>query len=75
MSQEAKERSVGDLMPLLTVEEVAEVLRVCSKTVHNLVKRGELPVVRVAKDGKRFDPRDIMAYIERRKEVKRCVSA
>ncbi len=51
-------------MPLLTYKEVAAQLRVCVKSVYSLVKRGELPAVRVG-DLVRFDPRDVQEFIER----------
>lgn len=35
---------------LLTVNEVAELLRVSSMTVYRLVRRGELPAVRVGRN-------------------------
>ena len=36
--------------PLLTVAEVAEVLRVSNMTVYRLIKSGELPALRVGKN-------------------------
>ena len=36
--------------PLLTVIEVAEVLRVSNMTVYRLIKSGELPALRVGKN-------------------------
>ncbi len=33
--------------PLLTVEEVAEIVGCCRATAYNMVTRGELPVIRV----------------------------
>jgi len=36
--------------PLLTVAEVAEVLRVSTMTVYRLIKAGELPAFRVGKN-------------------------
>ena len=36
--------------PLLTVAEVAEVLRVSNMTVYRLIKAGELPALRVGKN-------------------------
>ena len=36
--------------PLLTVAEVAEVLRVSNMTVYRLIKAGDLPALRVGKN-------------------------
>lgn len=36
--------------PLLTVAEVADVLRVSNMTVYRLIKAGELPALRVGKN-------------------------
>ena len=36
--------------PLMTVAEVAEVLRVSTMTVYRLIKAGELPALRVGKN-------------------------
>ena len=36
--------------PLLTVAEIAEVLRVSNMTVYRLIKAGELPALRVGKN-------------------------
>jgi excisionase family DNA binding protein len=37
------------LLELLTIAEVAEVLRVCSRTVHRLIERGDLRPSRVGR--------------------------
>jgi excisionase family DNA binding protein len=49
----------------LTVQEVAQLLRVSSMTVYRLIKAGDLPAVRV---GRSFQVRDIDvdAYLESR---------
>lgn len=58
------------LAHLLTVRDVAETLAVSVRQVWKLVALGELPVVRVGRCA-RFDPRDVQAWIERRKEARR----
>lgn len=40
----------GSLGPLLTVAEVADVLRVSNMTVYRLIKAGELTALRVGKN-------------------------
>jgi excisionase family DNA binding protein len=55
------------ILPLLTVQEVCELLRVSKATVTRLAQSKELSSVRV---GKRllFDTRDIEAFIEAHKQ-------
>ena len=47
---------------LLTVAEVAEVLRVSNMTVYRLIKAGELPALRVGKNY-RIRERDLEDYL------------
>jgi excisionase family DNA binding protein len=49
----------------LTVQEVAQLMRVSSMTIYRLIKSGELPAVRV---GRSFRVRDVDvdAYLESR---------
>jgi excisionase family DNA binding protein len=51
--------------PLLTVKEVAEIQRICERTVRRRIASGELPAIR---DGRllRVRPRDLRAYQLRR---------
>ena len=48
---------------LLTYDEVAEVLRVTTRTVYAFVQRGELIGLKVGQ-GSRVDPSDLRAFIE-----------
>lgn len=48
--------------PLLTVAEVAEVLRVSNMTVYRLIKAGELPALRVGKNY-RIRESELEAYL------------
>ncbi len=48
--------------PLMTVAEVAEVLRVSNMTVYRLIKAGELPALRVGKNY-RIREGDLEAYL------------
>ncbi len=49
--------------PLLTLEQVAEVLQVSTKTVLRLIDRGELTGVKVGKAW-RFTREDLQLYID-----------
>lgn len=52
-------------MKLLTLQEVAEALKVSSKTVRRLIKRGELPGYRLGERGQlRVDERELELYVE-----------
>lgn len=59
MEQQGGEGLAG---PLLTVAEVAQVLRVSNMTVYRLIKAGELPALRVGKNY-RIRERDLEAYL------------
>ena len=49
----------------LTVQEVAELMRVSSMTVYRLIKAGELPAVRVGRSFRVSEP-DVDAYLSSR---------
>lgn len=49
----------------LTVQEVAEQLRVSSMTVYRLIKSGEIPAVRVGRSFRVREP-DVDRYLEAR---------
>ncbi|MFO7252950.1 MAG: helix-turn-helix domain-containing protein [Actinomycetes bacterium] len=51
---------------LLSAKEVQRIFGVSWYTLMGLVQRGELPAIRVNRRW-RFDPRDVEAYLERRK--------
>ena len=50
-------------MTLLTAAEVAEQLRVSTMTIYRLIRRGDLPAVRVGRNY-RVRERDLEAYLE-----------
>ncbi len=52
------------LEPLRSVDQTAELLGTCSKTVRRLIKAKELSVVRVGHQ-QRIEPSEIRAYIDR----------
>jgi excisionase family DNA binding protein len=55
------ERMLGE--PLLTVGEVATMMRVSNMTVYRLIKSGAMPAVRVGKSY-RIRQRDLDAYLD-----------
>jgi excisionase family DNA binding protein len=55
------------LSPLLSINEVAELLGISRPTVYALIRRGELVPIRVG-ERSRFEPADIRAYLERNRE-------
>ena len=54
------------VLSLLTIEEVAEFLRVSKTSVYRLVERRELPFCRVGRS-LRFSRKDLRAYLEARR--------
>lgn len=59
--------SADVLSPLLSINEVARLLRISRPTVYALIRRGELVPIRVG-ERSRFEPADIRAYLERHRE-------
>ena len=57
-----EQRGDGLAGPLLTVAEVADVLRVSNMTVYRLIKAGDIPALRVGKNY-RIRERDLEAYL------------
>jgi len=56
------------MRPLLTVREVADLLRLHKNTVDRMLLRGELPYFRVTPRGdKRLRPEDIEAFLAERR--------
>lgn len=51
---------------IMTVQEVASYLRISRFSVYNLVKRGELPAMRVL-NKLRFDPKSIEQYLSKQR--------
>ena len=66
-ADEAPERSErpSDLAPLLTLEEVAALLKLNPRTIRRLVVAGRLPCARIA--GRlRFRPADVVCFVSAR---------
>ena len=51
--------------PLLSVRTAAEALGLSRATVYALIDRGELPHVRLSRNGIRIRPADLAAYVAR----------
>jgi excisionase family DNA binding protein len=51
---------------VLTVQEVAQQLRVSDKTVRTWIEQGDLPAFPIGKRGYRIRESDLLAFIERR---------
>lgn len=49
---------------LLTIEEVADLLRVNPRTIHRYVSQGLLPCVRFSKKTIRFRREDVLRFVE-----------
>jgi excisionase family DNA binding protein len=59
--------AVDALSPLLSINEVAQLLGISRPTVYSLIRRGELTPIRVGERA-RFEPTDVRAYLERHRE-------
>jgi excisionase family DNA binding protein len=53
--------------PLLSIAEVARLLKLSAKSVHRLVARGSLPCYRIGRLV-RFAPGDVFRWLEARRE-------
>ena len=61
---QTKHMSLDDLPPLLTVREVAKILRVSPLTVKRWTKRGRLPAIRINSRGDmRYRKETILYYL------------
>ncbi len=60
---------------LLTVEEVAEILRVSLTTVYRRIQAGELPYIKLGHRQVRVKPEDLEAYIEAHRVTSTALSA
>ena len=64
---EPENGSSQDLVPLLTLPEVADLLRTSEKTIRRLVAARRLPCVRLGRQ-LRFDRGDVFRWLAARKE-------
>ncbi|TNE92530.1 MAG: DNA-binding protein [Deltaproteobacteria bacterium] len=56
-------------LELLTAEEVAQILRVKTRTVYDLVRNHELPALRLGDRCLRFRPSAIEAWLDARQQA------
>lgn len=63
---------------LLTMEEAAQELGICTSTLREHVRHGEIPYVSMGRGEKRkrrlFDPVDLQAFVAARREREPCPS-
>ena len=50
MTRRERERKLSSYPMALTVPEVAEILRVCTKTVYKLIKEDTIPSVKIGRE-------------------------
>ena len=50
MTRRERERELRSYPMALTVPEVAEILRVCTKTVYKLIREGSIPHVKIGRE-------------------------
>ena len=70
MAQVSVERmtTTPEIPALLTIPEVARLLRISVRQAYRLAELGEFPSVRVGQASVRVDADELAAYIERRRE-------
>jgi predicted DNA-binding transcriptional regulator AlpA len=57
------------LMPLLDERAAAKLLGISPRKLWGLAAAGSIPVIKVGPRLKRYDPRDIQAFIERNRHI------
>jgi excisionase family DNA binding protein len=53
----------------MTLEQAADALCVCRRTVQTLVAAGKIPSIRITARCRRIDARDLAEFIETRKQA------
>ncbi|HEU5383639.1 MAG TPA: helix-turn-helix domain-containing protein [Ktedonobacteraceae bacterium] len=56
---------------VLTVQEVAQAMKVSERTVRNWVEKENLPAIPIGKRGYRISKRDLETWIEERKRTRK----
>jgi excisionase family DNA binding protein len=56
------------LEPLMSIEDVAEMLGISQRGVYRLISRGELPTVKIG-GLTRIEPRQLKIYIAKRRQL------
>ena len=68
MAEPKKKIKLDELPDLLTVREVADILRVSPLTIKRWGKRGKLPAIRINSRGdRRYKKEDIQKFIDQKK--------
>ncbi|MCL6507835.1 MAG: helix-turn-helix domain-containing protein [Bryobacteraceae bacterium] len=70
MTSREKKEKVAPMEKLLTLEEVADYLRLSKDTVYRLANTGKLPASKVGNQW-RFRKEDVDQWLERNKNVRR----
>ena len=52
MTKKEYKKALSSYPEALTASEVAEILRVCTKTVYKLIKQGEIPAVKIGRENR-----------------------
>lgn len=52
MTKMEYKKALSSYPEVLTASEVAEILRVCTKTVYKLIRQGEIPAVKVGRENR-----------------------
>ncbi len=55
---------------LLTTRQAAKMLTISERTLYTLTKSGQIPAVKLGVRGLRYDPRDLLAWIEQAKTAR-----
>jgi excisionase family DNA binding protein len=55
------------MKPMITIEELAEMLKVSPRTIYRMLEKEELPFAIKIQGSWRFMEEDIMAWLERQK--------
>lgn len=62
MTKREYQKALSSYPEALTTSEVAEILRVCTKTVYKLIKLGEIPAVKIGREN-RVSKNILIAYL------------
>lgn len=52
MTKREYRKALSSYPEALTASEVAEILRICTKTVYKLIKQGEIPAVKIGRENR-----------------------
>ena len=73
MTKKEYRKALSSYPEALTASEVAEILRVCTKTVYKLIKQGEIPAVKIGREN-RISKSVLISYLRNKdKGAPKCV--